>query len=140
MQNILKNCTTDTFTPPRSSPPHCTVLTHPTARDTFFLPVPLEGTPSMGSGLAGLPRAHHPGQRTGEEPLAVGRLSREAAGFTSISEWVGVLQSPSCCRPRPRWVRSRQRHMDQVRGTQLILLFHQPSSMVLLGLLRGIEN
>ena len=70
----------------------------------------------------------------------MGRPSREAAEFTCISEWVGVLQSPSRCRPRPRWARSWQGHVDQVRGIQLVLLFHQPSSAVVLGLLRGIEN
>lgn len=46
MQNILKNCTTNTFTPPRSSPPHCTVLIHPTARYPSFPPVTSEGTPA----------------------------------------------------------------------------------------------
>ena len=70
----------------------------------------------------------------------MGRPSREAAGFMCISEWVGVLQSPPRCRPRPRRARSWQGHVDRVGGIQLVLLFHQPLSAVVLGLLRGIEN
>lgn len=126
MQNILKNSTTNTFPPPRFSPPHCTVLAHPTAQHISFPPVPSEGTPSMGSGLGqGSPVPITQDREPGRSPRLWGDCPVKLQGSRASPRGLGFLQSPPRCCPRPRWVRSQQRHSGQVSGAQLVLVFRR---------------